>query len=43
MRGEPLRILQMTDTHSIADPDGEVDGVDSFAPLDKLLAVGEGE
>jgi Icc protein len=38
MCADPIRLLQITDTHLIEQPGAEVYGVDSFAALDRLLA-----
>ena len=38
MAAKPIRLIQITDTHLIAEPGAEVYGVDSFATLEKTLA-----
>jgi Icc protein len=43
MGQDPLRIVQITDTHIVAEPGGKVFGVDSFVALRSLLAIAQGE
>jgi len=38
MPAKPLRLLQITDTHLIAEPGAEVYGLDTFAATEKTLA-----
>ncbi|HVZ39763.1 MAG TPA: metallophosphoesterase [Candidatus Kapabacteria bacterium] len=43
MRSEPIRVVQITDTHLLADAAGRVGGVDSFAALERLLPLVRGD
>ena len=40
---KPIRLIQITDTHLIAEPGAEVYGVDSFATLERLLEEMKGD
>ena len=39
MNPEPLRVLHVTDTHILSDPEAQVFGIDSFTALESLLAM----
>lgn len=39
MKSEPLRILHLTDTHILEDPEATLHGVDSFTNLKSLLST----